>query len=700
MIAGGRHRTQSPRYRRSMPLLTLPLALLAVLPQSGSAPDPALRAAPGLEARVAVAPGELTDPIALSWGSSGRLFVLERSGRVLRVGSWVSPYAKGLDGASGLVCWGDGVLVARAGGVDLVLDENADLLGPARRELVALPEGESLASLTLGPDGRVWAVRRVEGEAASARAGVVRFEPRQGASVELVAHVLGALGVDVMDDGEVLVTTEDAHVLELVVPEGSFPAGTIGVAPTQLAIADHVGPSEPGSGASVAEGEAPHGTAGKAGPVGGSELLGEALGPALEGARVLCVPGAGLVHADGLVATGVRFAATRVWAGELLTSRADGFRPVDAELGPMRELWVLDAGYGTRGARLVTLRVEGGPAFSVGDGRPDSVDVDLRGLETVELFDALTSSDPYRRRQAWRVLAWRGLEGSEGSELLRRARAGSDPHLWLPALWLTRDPGFAREALGAFEPAVRRAALRLALDHPELLERLPAAELSTRTRDGDGRVRLLALLCLASKSGGLAPRDLLDAFPRAEDDWTRSALLALAAQRPADLLAAIVRGGREAGLAPLVAGVADDVSRRGDLAEAVRMVLELRGAESVPHLAGHVLRRLSARFAHETPWPSPRLALVLRHLAESDSLPLAAASFPLAAGWLGERAASTELERWSARLTAVVTDDTHSLETRIACLESLLAVPSTRDLARTLAESHRGEPAWDRVLAE
>ncbi|HED65132.1 MAG TPA: hypothetical protein ENJ09_06200 [Planctomycetes bacterium] len=637
---------------------------------------------PRFEVRaIALAP-RVVRPVAVDWDASGRAFVLQGDGTLLVLGDPDRVFCTGIDDPSGLLLHRGGALVACAGGVEFFPDPDGDLEAEERARVVELPDGSRIESLTLGPDGLVYGVLRGEG------GGVARFDPdARDALPELVSRIPDARSVVVRRDGELLVATDSAHFVHVVLPDAAFSAGHVGDAPGHLDTADHSFVAR--SGDRRVSGAASFGRA------GGSVLLaGSVWGEEFAGDRLVCEPLGGLVHRDRVELAGVLLRGRRADESEFLSSPDRDFRPTDVALAPGGALWILDAGAGGAGdGRILAF----GPAAALD---APVLHPPLGERPTAELLGMLDSPEPYRARTAARLLRERGLSPEARGVLEQRALDETDPALRIPALWFGTSGALLRRALAAFEPAVRRVALRAALGSESLLARLPAEDVRRRALDADGRVRLLALQAWSRRPSGTALRDVVGLYPNLGDDWSRSVALAVAATRPAQTLAILVRAGREADFLSFAELLAADVVRRGDRSAAVEMVLELRGAESVPTIATLVLRRLSRDLAAEPPWQSPRLAVVLRHLASSENLGIASAALPLTVRWLADRLAPREVDAWCTRLASVVEDDSRSLELRLDCLASLLRVPRARDRALALASPHRGEPAWERVLAD
>jgi putative heme-binding domain-containing protein len=211
-----------------------------------------------------------------------------------------------------------------------------------------------------------------------------------------------------------------------------------------------------------------------------------------------------------------------------------------------------------------------------------------------------------------------------------------------------------------------------------------AARASELLWSSDARTALLALGALREDVGPAELARLLAEFPALEDDWRRSAVLALGARDPAGFVRACLQSPAATGLAPLTETIGRELARRADLKQAVEIVLVLaEHAQRAPALAEGLLRSCSA--LTEKPWPSPRLDAALTRLVAGDSLSVAIAALPLAERWGQSSKLHEALAALATRLGALVSAPDQPLELRLRALESMLALPGQRSVGIELA---------------
>jgi hypothetical protein len=208
----------------------------------------------------------------------------------------------------------------------------------------------------------------------------------------------------------------------------------------------------------------------------------------------------------------------------------------------------------------------------------------------------------------------------------------------------------------------------------------------SRLHDPDPRVRLEVLRCLRGRAETSDFFQLAALFPDLADPWSRSLVLAIAAERPAEFLAVLVRRRDPEPFLELVDRLAAGLGERGDFGEAVEMVLALGEAEPPARLAERALRALSAAFPDpEEVWHSPCFGSALRRLFAHPAVEVSVAALPLARRWAPTQFGTSEFELLAARIASTVGDPEQPLELRLACLRSLLDAPGPREDALAAA---------------
>jgi putative membrane-bound dehydrogenase-like protein len=645
-------------------------------------------------------------------------------------------FADGLDLVTSLVFHEDGVIVAQSPEILMLRDTDGDDRADERTVLFRgfgyADTHAVVSNLRWGLDGWIYATqgysgndsRHVLGRDVTGRDGVdhghvgnglFRFRPDASAIEMVSAYHSNTWGLDFTWDGELLFTMANgSHLRHVVVPERELARGRLAGVESWLDVTDHerVFPLR-------AHERPPYqqidfvgaftGAAGGCVYTGGAWPGGFA---AFEGSFFVCEPTVNLVHHDRISAKGVTFAAGKAREPEFLASTDLWFRPVHLRVGPDGALYVLDfynqaaVHNDTRGPPHGPTNAAVRPDRDHEHGRiwriqhraaqPASLPDSLRDQQ--ELVSALTHPNGWVRGTARRLLCEaRTLEPGTLRLLAERAMAASTPAGRVLALWILalRAPtGFfdvIQAALRDVDPGVRKNALRALemLDDWSLARALPRPEVLLDERDPRARLAGLAL----------APRVLPDsALPALvakglafEDDWSRSAVLAVAAARPARFVEAVLSSPPEDGapeLERMLRALGALVARRGGMRDAVEVVTALgeRGSRSIT-VAVPLLEELARIPVDEgsRPWPSPRLDQALVRLLKSPHAEIAIAALPLSAGWTATRKVAEERDALGARLDEVAGDEARALELRLGAVRAMLALPGQRTRAIVLA---------------
>src|SRR6185503_9796408 len=152
-----------------------------------------------------------------------------------------------------------------------------------------------------------------------------------------------------------------------------------------------------------------------------------------------------------------------------------------------------------------------------------------------------------------------------------------------------------------------------------------------------------------------------------DDDWSRSAVLAIAGERPARFVEAVLAASSDGAAAQatpeqtrLLRALAARVAANGDLGQAVELVTSLgeRGVRA-PEIAVPLLEELAHARAEpgSRPWPSPRLDQALIRLLKSPRVEVAIAALPLSVRWSTSRTVVEERTALGKRLAEVVHDE-------------------------------------------
>ncbi|HEX6883878.1 MAG TPA: PVC-type heme-binding CxxCH protein [Planctomycetota bacterium] len=627
-------------------------------------------------------------------------------------------FADGLDLVTSLVLHEDGVIVAQAPEILWLRDTDGDDRADVRTVLYSgFGYGDThavVSNLRWGLDGWVYATQGYSGNASRHVTGadgkdhghigngLLRFRP-DGSAIEMVsAYGSNTWGLDFTSDGELLFTMANgSHLRHVVVEEAQLARGRLPGVESWHDVTDHqrvfplrsherppyqqidfVGAFTGASGACLATGGAWPGD--------------------WDGGHFVCEPTVNLVHHDRLAPRGVTFQATKAREAEFLASTDLWFRPVHLRFGPDGALYVLDF-YNQAAVHNDTRGPQHGPTNAA--VRPDRdhahgriwriqhrsarpmVAPDLARAGERERVGALSHPNAWVRGTALRLLCERPtLEPATQQALLTSAVNAPTPAGRLQTLWVLarRDPEALIAALPATlrdpDPGVRKNALRAAatLDDWRLARVFPRPE--NLLDEPDARVRLVAAPLLARLLPQSAFPRLIELTRRLEDDWSRSAVLAVAARRPAAFVQALLVEPLAPPLERILRALVARVARANELGQAVELVTSLgeRGAR-LSAVAVPVLEELARGLpAANRPWPSPRLDEALIRLLRSSELEIALAALPLAARWSDSRKVADERAALGTRLGATVADEARPLELRLAALEALLALDARR----------------------
>jgi putative heme-binding domain-containing protein len=513
-------------------------------------------------------------------------------------------------------------------------------------------------------------------------------------------------GLDFSAESELFFTMANgSHLRHVVLSERDLAAGRMGKVESWLDVTDHAGvfPLR-------AHERPPYQqidfVGGFTAASGGCIYTGGAWPAELDGDHFTCEPTVNLVHRDSLEPRAVTFAATKPREAEFIASTDLWFRPVHLRVGPDGALYVLDF-YNQAAVHNDTRGPEHGPTNAA--VRPDRDHAHGRIwrvqhraaqpapvpalAEASELVAALAHPNGWVRGTAQRLLSERGRPAPATLAALRATAVGADAvatrvaALWTLARVAPQElPDAARALLGDPEPAVRTNVLRAlaALDEWSLARALPRPE--TLLDESDARARLAALVLARRVLPDSGFRRLIGLYLGLADDWSRSAVLAIASQRPARFVEAALAEAGPAELDALLAALAAGVVRRNDLGAAVGIVTALgerRTTVAGPPLA--LLDGLARLDPRLVPWPSPQLDRALVKLLASPHPEVAIAALPLCARWSQSRGVVDARAALGARLEELVSDPDGALELRLGALAAMLGLPDRQRRGAELA---------------
>jgi len=707
----------------------------------------ALEVHPDFELSLVAAEPLVVNPISLDWDSAGRMWVAltpgypdkqefngvpahdsivvltdtDGDGRMDRS----STFAEGLDLVTSLVLHRDGVIVAQAPEVLFLRDTDGDGRSD-RREVLYRGFGygdthATISNLRWGLDGWVYGTQGYSGGASrnilDAQGednghignGLFRFRPDGSAIEMVVSYGSNTWGLDFADDGELVYTMANgSHLRHVILSDRELAAGRLERTESWLDVCDHTEVRP------LRKSERPpyqqiDFVGAFTGAAGSCLYTGGAWPAEWAGDHFVCEPTVNLVHHDDLKTKGVTFTASKTREPEFLAARDLWFRPVHLRVGPDGALYVLDF-YNQAAVHNDTRGPQHGPTNAA--VRPDRDRMHGRiwriqhraaralppgaGPEAKdpELLAALAHPNRWQRMDAARRLAEREeLAPATVAQLSELVLQSDTPLVRLHALWILaqRVPEpltslLARAARDA-NPAVRKNVYDVArtLDIWQRTRAFPQPEVLLD--ETDPRAALRALVALVPVLPESAYGKLVTRLEAAGDPWTRSAVLACAARRPATFVeAALARPAHPAILAVL-AELGRGIARRREIDRAVEVVTTLgeRGAER-PEACVALLTPLVRELPVDGEvWSSPRLDNALARLLSFPALEVGIAALPLSERWSRSQKVGAARAALGARLATVVGDPDQPLPTRLAGLETMLKLASERSQGLELA---------------
>ncbi len=418
-----------------------------------------------------------------------------------------------------------------------------------------------------------------------------------------------------------------------------------------------------------------------------------------------CDPTGNLVHREIVRPVGATFQSRPAREGvEFLATRDEWFRPVNLAHGPDGCLYVVDMYRAViehpefmpdelKRRPDLLLGNDRGRIYRVRADRIDAAEVtELMGnASDRQLVAYLKHSNAWQRETASRLLLERAATTAAQDlvDLTRRAPQGSTR---LRALWALQglsqlDETVLLAALQDTDPRVRAGAIVLCEGRLAESVRLKDSVLAL-AQDEDLRVCFQVALSLAPVSESREVGELARMALRSDTDyWLRSAIAISAANRPLDMLAAVLSARARPPIGPearqLVADLVAMSADQGDASQALRLLVELTDGEDAVRRIG--LLSLARR-------------QVISELPAAADVAIAEA---LRATWArAVRLAADADQPAASRAQAVELlgrgDGFDELLLRIALHESQLQVRR----AAIAALARRGDPSsWPRVLA-
>jgi putative membrane-bound dehydrogenase-like protein len=662
---------------------------------------------PDFDISLVAAEPDVVKPISIDWDPKGRLWAAltpmypEKANIwqrrpfdrlvYLENGKWKTFYDE-LDLVTSLAFHKDGVIVTAAPDILFIRDTDGDGKADKRETiLTGFGTGDThavISNLRWGMDGWLYVTQGYSGGASRNITnaagknfghmgnGIFRFRPDGSACEMISSYGSNTWGQDFRWDGEHFFTmANESHLRHVVMPESALARGKIGKTESWKQINDHRD-SAPLLRYDVIPYKQIDCVGGFTAAAGSQLYQGGAWPDAWNGVHFVTECTINLVHADVLSPDGATFKGSKQRAEEFLAARDLWFRPVDTRVGPDGALYVCDfynqavVHNDTRGPRHGPYNAAVRPDRDHMHGRIWRVQHrQAKALpafafgSTADLVKALEHPNRWVRMTAHRLL----MEKGEGAaEALKSPLAWARVHaLWLQQLAGKLSPDQLAAALADGEAGVRKNAARIA---GQQKAEAPPKALLAAAGDADARTRLEAILALVAYpvTADVAAA-LSKLYPTLEDNWTRSAVLGVAASAPAMFLAE----------ASLAGDLADAVGARqnGDLA--AQLVIKAATLESNAAKAAVLGRLFKTLKPDVVPPPSPELQKALESLLASGDAAVTSAALPFVSRWDRDGALAKSLEPFALKLLEQV-KTSKSDAGRSEGLATLLAIPAVR----------------------
>ncbi len=177
-----------------------------------------------------------------------------------------------------------------------------------------------------------------------------------------------------------------------------------------------------------------------------------------------------------------------------------------------------------------------------------------------------------------------------------------------------------------------------------------------------------ALRAYKSAKQAASPEQLLKDFAAAQDDWTRSALIAAAADKPAEVIAAALSSSSSESLSNFVSALLPAALP----ANAEKLITACANADAKADPVKNAILRGIATSMNEAPAMSPALTEALKKLLAQPSL--AAATLPLVTKWDKGGVLAAEVKAQLDKLSATLSDNAAPVEARVSAAKGLVAV--------------------------
>lgn len=196
----------------------------------------------------------------------------------------------------------------------------------------------------------------------------------------------------------------------------------------------------------------------------------------------------------------------------------------------------------------------------------------------------------------------------------------------------------------------------------------PAATAYRNKPESKGAQGSKALLAYEAAKQAANADKLLKDFATAQDDWTRSALIAAAADKPAEVIAAALSSSSPESLSNFVSALLPAALP----ANAEKLITACANADAKADAVKNAIIRGIATSMNEAPAMSPALTEALMKLLAQPSL--AAATLPLVTKWDKGDVLAAEVKAQLDKLSATLADTAAPVEARVNAVRALISV--------------------------
>ncbi|MBE2284254.1 MAG: ThuA domain-containing protein [Prosthecobacter sp.] len=196
----------------------------------------------------------------------------------------------------------------------------------------------------------------------------------------------------------------------------------------------------------------------------------------------------------------------------------------------------------------------------------------------------------------------------------------------------------------------------------------PAATAYRNKPESKGTQGSKALLAYEAAKQAANAEKLLQDFAAAQDDWTRSALIAAAADKPAEVIAAALSSSSPESLSNFVSALLPAALP----ANAEKLITACANADAKADPVKNAILRGIATSMNEAPAMSPALTEALKKLLAQPSL--ASATLPLVTKWDKGAVLAAEVKAQLDKLSATLSDNAAPVEARVSAAKGLVAV--------------------------